>query len=113
MNSFGLVSKGKYLELEKANTELKTKITTLQKKVTELISTHGKAIDERTKMRTRYKELKGELLPLKSENSELRTNVQNLTDERILFQKLIRELTNQVQRHKKQSISTDSVSNLK
>ncbi len=101
MSSFGIVSKGKYLELEKENKELRAKITALKKKIEDLNAANTKAVEETRKIKARCKELEGKFMPLKTENSELRTKVQGLIDERTLFQKLIRELTDQTQRQKK------------
>lgn len=102
MSSFGFVSKAKYLLLEKENEELKKKITVLQKKIENLTSAYDKTSGEAKKTGSMCKQLQGDLQPLKAENSELRTKVQSLTEERELFQKLIRELTHKAQRQKRE-----------
>jgi len=103
MDSIGFVSKAKYTQLERENEELKKEIAVLQKRIEDLASAHNKAIEEARKATLRCKEFQGNLLPLEAENSELKTKVQSLTEERELFQKLINELSHKAQRHKKEA----------
>jgi len=100
MNSFGFVSKAKYIQLERENKELKKKITVLKRKNENLTSAYSKASEEAKKAISTCKELQGNFLPLKAENSDLRTKIQVLTRERELFQKHIYELSNKTKRQK-------------
>jgi len=104
MKSFGFVSKAKYTQLEKENGALKKSQEMLRRKIENLTVERDSALGEARKAALRYKASQSSLLPLRTENGELRIRVERLEGERELFQKLIQDLTSKVKRQKRKAI---------
>ena len=103
MNSFGFVSKAKYRQLEEENRELKEAQEMLRRKIENLTAQRDIAVEKAIKASLRCKEAQSSLLPLRTENGELKIRIENLENERKLFQKHIQDLASKAKQQKKQS----------
>jgi outer membrane murein-binding lipoprotein Lpp len=101
MSFFGFVSKEKYRQLEKENRELKKTQEMLRKEIENITAQRDAAVEKASKASLRCKEDESSLLPLRTENSELKSRIETLENERKLFQKHIQNLASKAKQQKR------------